>query len=201
MRILADTLRLDRLYPFPDRLVPFEGNHDVSRLMTEAKGDARRVKLAFAILFTLRGTPQMYYGDEIAMEGNGDPDNRRDFPGGFPGDMGNAFTEAGRTPEQQDIFHYVRFLLHLRTAHPALRTGTLKDILVDDSAYVYSREEGSERILVAINSADQSRSIKLPGFFSGTLQPLSEAAPAAALTESGSQIELPGRTAAIYLVR
>ncbi|MGD0790528.1 MAG: hypothetical protein ABR920_02050 [Terriglobales bacterium] len=36
-----------------------------------------------------------------------DPDNRRDFPGGFPGDPRNAFTASGRTAEQQDVFAHV----------------------------------------------------------------------------------------------
>src|SRR5579863_5675590 len=40
-----------------------------------------------------------------------DPDNRRDFPGGFPGDARNAFAATGRTPEEQDVFSYAQSLL------------------------------------------------------------------------------------------
>jgi glycosidase len=197
---LADTLRLDWLYPHPERLVPFEGNHDVARFMTDAKGDARKLKLAFSILFTIRGTPQMYYGDEIGMEGSGDPDNRRDFPGGFPGDQRNAFVQAGRTPQEQDIFHHVRSLLKLRSQHPALRIGDLKDIFADDTAYVYTRHADNDTVLIAINNSEQTLTLTLPSFFSGTLAPLSEAAPGAQVTPSGTQIELPARGAAIYSV-
>ena len=51
--------------------------------------------LAFVLLATLRGTPEIYSGDEIAMEGKEDPDNRRDFPGGFKaGDHNAAFPET-----------------------------------------------------------------------------------------------------------
>ena len=197
---LADTLRLDWLYPHPERLVPFEGNHDISRFITDAKGDSRKLKLAFSILFTIRGTPQMYYGDEIGMEGTGDPDNRRDFPGGFPRDQHSAFTPVGRTQQEQDIFHHVQSLLKLRAQHPALRIGDLKDVFVDQTAYVYSRHAGNETVLVAINNSDQARSIKLPSFFSGALSPLSEAAPDASLTGAETQIELPARMAAVYSV-
>jgi neopullulanase len=200
MSRLADTLRLDWLYPHPERLVPFEGNHDVSRFLTEAKGDVEKLKLAFSILFTIRGTPQMYYGDEIGMEGRGDPDNRRDFPGGFPGDQHDAFTQTGRTPQEQDIFHHVQMLLRLRSQHPALRIGDLKDIFVDQSAYVYTRQGGGETVLIAINNSDQLRAIKLPTFFSGVLIPVSERAPDAHMTATGMQMELPARKAAIYLV-
>ena len=201
MAKLADTLRLDWLYPHPERLVPFEGNHDVARFVTEAKGDTRRLKLAFSILFTIRGTPQMYYGDEIGMEGTGDPDNRRDFPGGFPGDQRSAFTQTGRTEREQDIFHHVQSLLRLRSQHSALRIGDLKDIFADETAYVYIRHSGSDNVLTAINNSDQTRTIKLPSFFHGALTPLSEGATGAQATSSETQIELPARTAAIYSVQ
>jgi hypothetical protein len=44
IRRLADALRMDCLYPHPDRLVPFEGNHDVVRFLTAAKGDRRKLR-------------------------------------------------------------------------------------------------------------------------------------------------------------
>jgi alpha-glucosidase len=43
-------------------------NHDVSRLATRwADGDARKVRAALLLLFTLRGTPVLYQGDEIGL--------------------------------------------------------------------------------------------------------------------------------------
>jgi alpha-glucosidase len=43
-------------------------NHDVSRFPTRwAEGDERKTRLALMMLLTLRGTPFMYYGDEIGM--------------------------------------------------------------------------------------------------------------------------------------
>jgi glycosidase len=56
---------------------------------------AAKLKLGFAILLTMRAMPQIYSGGEIAMTGGEDPDNRHDFPGGFPGDTHNAFTASG----------------------------------------------------------------------------------------------------------
>ncbi|MGH9526410.1 MAG: alpha-amylase family glycosyl hydrolase [Terriglobales bacterium] len=56
---------------------------------------ARRLQLAFAFLLTMRGEPMIYYGDEIGMTGSKHPDNRRNFPGGFPGARQDAFTAAG----------------------------------------------------------------------------------------------------------
>ncbi|MGC2248662.1 MAG: alpha-glucosidase C-terminal domain-containing protein, partial [Terriglobales bacterium] len=120
------------------------------------------LKAAFSLLLTMRGIPQIYYGDEIAMTGANDPDNRRDFPGGFPGDPRNAFTKAGRTPEQQDVFAYVHSLLDLRRSHPALRMGKQWHIGWDESYYAFVRELPEETILVIYNNADKARTLEIP---------------------------------------
>ena len=64
----------------------------MKRFMGEPGASKEKLKNAFSLLLTMRGVPQLYAGDEIAMPGGDDPDNRRDFPGGFPGDTRNAFT-------------------------------------------------------------------------------------------------------------
>ena len=101
-------LRQDSLYPHPEYLVPFFGNHDVTRFAGESGATPAKLRLAFGLTLTLRGIPELYYGDEIGLPGGGDPDNRRDFPGGWLGDAQNAFTREGRTREQKELFGYVR---------------------------------------------------------------------------------------------
>ncbi|PYT97858.1 MAG: hypothetical protein DMG38_18025 [Acidobacteria bacterium] len=76
---IADVLRHDALYPRPDWLVPFFANHDVPRFASAEGSSSAKLKLAFGLTLTLRGIPEIYYGDEIGMPGGGDPDNRRDF--------------------------------------------------------------------------------------------------------------------------
>jgi neopullulanase len=159
---IIDVLQKDALYPHPETLVTFLGNHDRTRFISEKGSDAAKLKAAFSLLLTMRGIPQIYSGDEIGMPGGDDPDNRRDFPGGFPGDSQNAFTESGRTPEQQDIFAHVQSLLALRQAHPALRTGEQKHIGWDDSYYAFVRELPQEKLLVVYNNAAYSRDLKIP---------------------------------------
>jgi glycosidase len=118
---LTNVLRQDSLYPHPEFLVPFFANHDVERIESAPGATAQQLKLAFGLTLTLRGIPELYYGDEIGMPGGGDPDNRRDFPGGWPEDEHNAFLRQGRTPEQEQIFETVQTLLRLRQEHEALR--------------------------------------------------------------------------------
>jgi len=91
--------------------------------MTEAGGSAAKLKLALGLVSTLRGMPQIYSGDEIGMDGGEDPGNRHDFPGGFAGDAHNAFTKAGRTATEEDVFAWTSGLLKLRASYPALQTG------------------------------------------------------------------------------
>jgi glycosidase len=164
-------MRSDALYPHPDRLIPFFGNHDLKRFLSEPGATPARLKLAFGILTTLRGTPQFYSGDEIAMRGNDDPDNRRDFPGGFPGDKQDAFDPATRTPEQQEMFAWVSGLLHLRSAEPLLQGTAQQNLFVDDTSLAYVRGaaldtgcrpgEAGSRILVVMSKADRERDLSV----------------------------------------
>jgi len=159
---IVDVLRHDELYPHPEWLVTFIGNHDQTRFVSEPGSNAAKLKAAFALLLTMRGIPQIYSGDEIAQPGGGDPDNRRDFPGGFPGDARNAFSAAGRTPEEQDVFSYVQSLLAVRQKHPALRTGKQWHIGWDESYYAFLRELPGEKVLVVYNNAPAARELKIP---------------------------------------
>ena len=205
MEKIVDVLRHDELYPHPEMLVTFIGNHDNGRFVSEEGSSPTKLKAALSLLLTLRGIPQIYSGDEIALPGGGDPDNRRDFPGGFPGDPHNAFTASGRTPEQQDVFAYVQSLLALRKAHPALRTGKQWHIGWDDSYYAFLRELPEEKLLVVYNNSPSTRELKIPvadtplagaqrlqSVFGGT---------AAEITAGELRVTVPSRTLAVFNVQ
>lgn len=156
IRDVAQMLSRDRLYRDPQSLVTLLGLHDVGRFMGEPGATAAGLRLAYTFLLTARGTPLLYYGDEIGMAGGNDPDNRRDFPGGFPGDARDAFTAAGRTPEEQATWTHVQSLLRLRAARPELRRAPPEHLLVGDQAFVYRRG----RSLVALNN-DSTKAAEL----------------------------------------
>lgn len=205
MQKMVTVLQHDDLYSHPETLVTFFGNHDNMRFMGEKNSSPQKLKAAFSLLLTLRGIPQIYAGDEIAMDGGGDPDNRHDFPGGFPGDPHNAFTETGRTREQQDVFAYVQSLLDFRKNHPALRTGKQWHIGWDDSYYAFLREAPEEKLLVVYNNAAKAREFEIP--IAGTpmeharyLQPSFGAAPAKIGADT-VQLAVPARSIAIFAVQ
>ncbi|MEZ0289887.1 MAG: glycoside hydrolase family 13 protein [Sulfolobales archaeon] len=53
------------------------GSHDTPRIYTLSGGDIGVLLSMYTFLFTIHGSPAIYYGDEIGLEGGGDPDNRR----------------------------------------------------------------------------------------------------------------------------
>jgi glycosidase len=157
--LIADVLRHDSLYVRPDELVLFFGNHGLPPFADADANSVSAHKLALGLTMTLRGIPELFYGDEIGMSGG--VLNRPRFPGGWPGDAQNAFTETGRAPQQQQILSYVQQLLRLRREHPALSTGGLWHLASDDAVYVFVRESEEERVLVAFNNAAQSRALRI----------------------------------------
>jgi glycosidase len=165
MTKLSEVLRLDALYVHPERLVAFLGNHDVSRFLNDPGATAQKLELAFTIVTTIRGMPQLYAGDEIGMSGGEDPDNRRDFPGGFPAisdqSQVSAFNPADRTPEQRQVFDKVKTLLTIRLSHPALQNGEEEILHADDNTFVYVRYTRTQRILIAINKSKLSENTLL----------------------------------------
>jgi glycosidase len=152
VRKLAQVLAHDHLYPRPEVLVPFLGVHDMQRFMSEKGATVEGLKLAQTFVMTTRGTPLLYYGDELAMPGGGDPDNRRDFPGGFAGDARNAFEKSGRTAAENDVFEHVKRLAALRAKTPALRRGSLVQLHDEEQQAVFARVLGNQVVFVVINN-------------------------------------------------
>jgi glycosidase len=170
MSHLEDVWREDRLYPHPERLAPFIGNHDTMRFMSMPGVTVADLKLAFGVMLTMRGMPQIYSGDEIAMRGGSDPDNRHDFPGGFPGDAQDGFAAAGRTAEQSEVHDWVASLLNFRNSNAVFADGEQQDLIHDATSFVYLRGRnlktgcargGPDRIIVAVNDADAPATLQL----------------------------------------
>jgi glycosidase len=216
MTDLAAILRQDSLYPHPERLVHFFGNHDTSRFVTEAKGSLPRLKEALGLLATLRGTPELYAGDEIAMPGGDDPDNRHDFPGGFPGDGASAFNAATRTADQQSTFAWASALFAARKSHPALQGAPQQDLFADDTAFIFERAarlsgckagQAEDAVLVAVNKSPAARTLSIPAADTALagcsqFQPLAPAGNgSASLVKGAVQLTVPADSFVMFSVR
>jgi neopullulanase len=157
---IPKTLAKDYLYNNSEILVTLLGGHDDGRFMSEKGATLAGLKLANAFVLTTRGVPQLYYGDELAMEGEDEPTTRGDFPGGFPGDKRNAFTAAGRTKDEQELFEYIRRLTSLRRELEPLRTGKLVNLHVSEQQYAYARTGKSGVVVVVINNDSNTAEVE-----------------------------------------
>ncbi len=162
---IYNTLSKDYLFYDPNNLLVFIDNHDVGRGMFYADTNMFRMKMAYTLLMTLRGIPQIFYGSEIGMIENEDHGTlRKSFPGGFPGDDRNAFTLEGRTEFENEIFSHINKLLLLRKQFNALAHGELIHFPPKNGLYVYFKKQDYEILMCAVNETDSVNELDLNKF-------------------------------------
>ncbi len=153
---LYETLAEDFIYGDPYNNKVFNGNHDQGRIFGLLDQDIDKLKLCMVFTLTTRGIPQLYYGDEILMKKDKpDGELREDFPGGWKGDNRNAFTETGRTDQENDVFNYIKRILNWRKKAKSIHTGKLTHYIPQDNVYVYFRHTANENTMVIINNSNK----------------------------------------------
>ena len=162
---IYNTLSQDYLYYDPNNLLVFIDNHDVGRGMFYADTNMAKMKMAYTLLLTLRGIPQIFYGSEIGMIENEDHGTlRKNFPGGFPGDHRDAFTAEGRTDFENEIFAHIHKLLILRKKYSALAYGELIHFPPKNGLYVYFKIQDPGILMCAANETDSVKELDLRQF-------------------------------------
>jgi len=180
MTRVYSVLAQDFAYHDLDKMMIFFANHDHDRTGDVLRHDPARMKLALALLATLRGIPQLYYGDEMMFcERPGlhhDGSKRIDFPGGWPGDPVNLFTEEGRASAgytadadytaAAGLHDYARALFRWRRGCSAIHHGKTLHFLsrhnegavnYTDNTYAYFRYDEKTAVFVYINNTDEER--------------------------------------------
>jgi neopullulanase len=160
------------------------GSHDSPRARTCLAGDAAALRLATLLQMVLPGTPAIYYGDELGMEGGPDPDCRRGYPA--VADEDGLATRA-----------LVRAAVHARRDHVALRRGSVAVAAASGQAIALAREADGARALVAINSGREPARLTVdPGLLAG-LSPISLPVVSAGRVVDGRTIEMPAQGALV----
>jgi neopullulanase len=154
MRRLYNVLAQDFAYPNPQGNLVFLDNHDMTRFFLSVGRDINKLKMGLAFLLTTRGIPEIYYGTELLMDGDGGyhPNVRKDFPGGWGGDATSAFTTAGRTSDQNAVHEYLKKLLTWRKNQPLIHNGKLTHYIPADNIYVYFRHDEGKAVMVVLNA-------------------------------------------------
>jgi alpha-glucosidase len=144
-------------------------SHDSARFASRAGGGADAIalmRLVTAMQVTLPGAAMIYYGDELATPG--------------------ANNELGRATFDWDLFadpagprvqlrEEVRKLACARNNLPALRTGSLISLVVDDAqgVWAFARFTAEAPVVVVLNTSGAERTVEVPvaraGVAAGTL--------------------------------
>jgi cyclomaltodextrinase len=167
-------------------------SHDTERFLTAAGDDPGRLKLAVLIQMTYVGTPAVYYGDEVAMEGGSDPDCRRPFYWKWRGEAPRA-----------DMHAYYRDLIALRKAHACFAYGTFRTLVANGMVYAYERSLDDDLAIVVLNAGKEATVVEIPvkGSTHTFEDVLGEKQVPVSAKETGPVLEvgLPALTGAVYM--
>ncbi len=125
------------------------GSHDTKRIHRKLGGDLDKIKLAFLFQFAYPGAPAIYYGDEIGLDGDKDPDCRRAFP-------------WDKSEWKGDLRDWVQQLIGLRKKIPAMRRGEYIRLLANEKSYAFARKLGAEKVVVAMNLSENAETLRIP---------------------------------------
>ena len=144
-----ESVRRDTPPPALLAQVNLVSSHDTARLLTVCGGDRRKVWQMIAFLLAYPGSPMIYYGEELGLEGEFAEDGRRPFPW----DGGDVAT--------QDFF---RLALKVRRDSPALRIGAYTRVYLDEKnrSYAFARTSGDESVYAVFNAGDTPADLTIP---------------------------------------
>ena len=124
------------------------GSHDTKRIYNECEGNINKIKLAIAYQFLYIGVPYIYYGDEIGLDGEDDPDNRKCM----------IWDEEN---QNKDLLNFYKMMIKLRKENKELIYGDFEEIYCKDDLLAFKRVLKDTNILVLFNNSDKDEAIEL----------------------------------------
>ncbi len=125
-------------------------SHDVPRFLTKCGGSPEKLRLAMMFLLTFVGTPSIFYGDELLIDGLTESEYRRPM----------CWNPDSR---QKDMKEYITKLCHIRTDNKAFTSGIFRIIdSGDDDVLMYERQADNQTFVVVINRGNSDWKINLP---------------------------------------
>lgn len=105
-----------------------------------------RLKIAFSYMYTIPGTPIVYYGSEIAIDGGEPPENR----------------PLMNFQSDEELIDYIAKLATIRKSLPALTNGNYKVLYEKDGMILFKRTFEDETVIVVINNTSSSQNVIIP---------------------------------------
>ncbi len=173
-KLLNTVMSILENYPKPaiKVLMNHIGTHDTARILTMLGTDyipstreeqsktclseesyykaVQLLKLAAVLQYTLPGVPSVYYGDEVGMEGFGDPFCRGTYPWGR---------------ENAELLEFYKNLGKFRRGNKAFENGEFVPVFADGNTVSYIRQNEGNSVLIAINCSDKEKEIAVPENF------------------------------------
>ena len=175
MTRIYTVLAQDFAYQDLSHMLTFFANHDHPRTGDIMNRDPRKMKMLYAMLATIRGIPQLYYGDEMMFlerEGFGNDGSKRiDFPGGWEGDKYDLFTAEGREAAGlsfAELHDYAKALFNWRKTAKVIHDGKTLHFLsrhneynrnITENTYGYFRYNDTDAVYVFINNESVDKNI------------------------------------------
>ena len=150
---LYDVLTMDYMYADVNNIMIMLGNHDMDRIADVVKdSDPRRIKLANALMATMRGIPQVFYGDEYGIKSSdrslGHSTLRMPLP------LGEQVTA-----EMRDMYDYQSKLFQWRKSEPIIHTGKTMHFMSRNNTYAFFRYNEEGAVFVFANASEDERTI------------------------------------------
>jgi len=152
----------DFVYQDLSHMLIFLSNHDAARIGDVFGQRPEKMKLGYVMLATLRGIPQLFYGDEMMFATDNprrdDGRLRMDFPGGWPGDKTDLFTPEGRKSDavKAELHDYARTLFRWRKGKAVIHSGKTIHFVPENNTYGYFRYDDTDVVFVFINNSDEA---------------------------------------------
>lgn len=189
----------------------FLKNHDQNRILSELDGDQKKARIAAGILFTLPGTPYVYYGEEIGMLGM-KPDEYIREPFIWDNDAKDQSQTRWEEPKysndqtvvpyvkQKDdpasLYNFYKRFIQYRNSSRVLTYGNLDATPLKINEVVsFIREKDGDKLLVMHNVSDVELTIDLKEYFSD-LQTIEFATSNGARVDDG-ELKLPPYTSVV----
>jgi|GEM_PF-20444 len=176
-----DCLSHDAVYHDLSKMMIFLANHDHGRLGDTFNQDPTKMKMALAMLATMRGIPQLYNGDEMFFSKAPGSDwsdgaKRVDFPedlfqkaelGSSTPDNGEILGDVVRggqpsstiAPNATDIYEYTVKLFNWRKGKSVIHNGKTMHFLSRDNTYGYFRYNDEDTVFVFVNNTNQPQRV------------------------------------------
>lgn len=126
-------------------------SHDTKRLLTRCRNDEKKARALLAFMFAQTGSPCIYYGTEIGLDGENDPLCRKCMV-------------WEKEKQNQDMLRFMKRLIALRKQeHTLLTEGNLEWILLDDQNDLisFSRTLNEKTMIYFFNQGEGTRHISL----------------------------------------